>query len=211
MKSDVRRFEKLKRNISYYNRGFISVLCLYIVYAVLYSVSMLDCTGIDYYKETGTVTKDMFTCTNVPSDLIVFFRNNNTIILITLFVIALVLLLLQKIALLKINYIETDILRYEKVGKVKIILLTLLLGYTGVHKYVTENNVVGNIYLINFVIFVMSLIIKVFFVSTYNKYLMFYCSLHFSLWFILVITVFSIIEAFFALITSKDDNGRIFA
>ena len=211
MKNDVRRFEKLKRSISYYNRGFISILCLYIVYAVLYSVSMIDCTGIDYYNETGKVTKEMFTCTNVPSDLIVFFRNNNTLILVILFVIGLIILLFQKIALLKINYIETGILKHEKVSKIKIILLTLLLGYTGAHKYKTENTIVGNIYLINFVIFIISLIIKVFFVSTYNEYLMFYCSYHFSLCFIIGITIYNIIETFFSLITSKDDDGRIFA
>ena len=211
MKKDDRRFIKLKRSISYYNRGFISILCLYIAYAVIYSVSMIDCTGIDYYKDTSTVTKDMFSCANIPSDLIVFFRNNNTIILITLFVIAFILLLLQKIALLKINYIETDILKYEKVSKVKIIFLTLLLGYTGAHKYRTENPIVGNIYLINFVIFIISLIIKIFFISTYNKYLMFYCSYHFSLWLLMSIVIYTIIEAIFELITPRDDDGRIFA
>ena len=112
---------------------------------------------------------------------------------------------------IKINRIETYDLQEEKVRKEKHIILTLLLGYTGIHKFRTENRIIGYIYLVNFLVFVISCLVKYCFVSTYNNYLMFYCAYEFSVLFLIGIIILNIVEAIFSLISSKDDEGKIFA
>jgi hypothetical protein len=181
------------------------------VYALVYSVSILDCKGIDYYNTTGKVTKDMFTCTNMSTGLLAFFRNNNLIICLILLAVAIVLLVLQKIQLYRINKLDVDELQEEKVHKIKHIILTLLLGYTGIHKFRTQNRAVGNIYLVNSVVFAITWITKNFFEATYLNYLIFYCAYEFSLLFIIGIIILNVVEAIFSLISLKDDEDRIFA
>ena len=211
MKKEKKYFLSLRRNVIRYNKSLICVFALYMLYALVYSVSILDCKGIDYYNSTAKVTKEMFTCTNMSTGLLAFFRNNNLIICTIFLVVALVLLILQKISLYKINKLDVNELQDEKVNKTSQILLTLLLGYTGIHKFRTQNRPVGNIYLVNFVIFIVAWLCKTLFLSTYNSYLMFYCAYEFGLLFLIGIIILNIVEAIFSLISLKDDEDKIFA
>ena len=181
------------------------------LYALVYSVSVLDCKGINFYSDGGKVTKDMLKCTNMSSGLLAFLRNNNLIICGIFLLVAIIFLVLQKIALLNINKLDTDELEEERVGKTSQIILTLLLGYTGIHKHRTRNKIIGNIYLVNFVLFGVAWIIKSFFETTYYNYLMFYCTYKFGLLFLMGIVILNVIEAIFQLFSLKDDENRIYA
>ena len=181
------------------------------LYCLVHSVSILDCKGIDFYTSTGEVTKDMLTCTNMSTGLLAFFINHNILICVLFLIAALIVLVLQKICLYKINQLEVNELEDEKVEKSSHIVITILLGYTGLHKFRTENRIIGNIYLINFAVFAVSWIIKNWFVETYNEYLMFYCAYKFSLIFIIGIIILNIVEAIFSLASLKDDDEKIFA
>lgn len=211
MRKDKKQFSSLRRSVIRYNKALICTFALFMLYALVYSVSVLDCKGINFYSSTGKITKEMLTCTNMSSGLLAFFKNHNVTICCVFLGVALIFLILQKVALLKINKIETDELEEEKVGKTSQIILTLLLGYTGIHKYRTENKIIGHIYLVNFVLFGITWIIKNFFEATYSNYLIFYCTYEFSVLFIIGIIVLNIVEAIFQLISLKDDEDRIFA
>ena len=211
MKKEKKQFVALRRRVIRYNKAIVCVLALFMIYALIHSVSILDCSGINYYSTTGEVTKEMLKCTNMNSGLLAFFRNHNLTICCIFLLIALILLVLQKIQLLRINRLETSELQEEKVTKVTHIIITLLLGYTGLHKFRTENRVIGNIYLVNFIIFVISWVIKNWFTATYNNYLMFYCAYEFSVLFITGIIILNIVEAIFSLASLKDDEDKIFA
>lgn len=212
MKKEKKEFKTLRKRVLFCNKGLIAVLALFMVYALIHSISILDCSGIDFYNSTGKVTSDMLTCTNMSTGLLSFFINYEVIIAIVLLVVALVFLVIQKICLVKINELDgiTDY-EDEKVNKNFQVVSTLLLGYTGLHKFRTENRKIGWIYLVNFVLFVITFIIKVFFVSTYESYLIFYCTYEFSSLFLIGITVLNIVDAIFSLISAKDDQGMIFA
>ncbi len=213
MKKEKKEFLKLRKNVIKYNKFLIAVFGLFILYALIYSISILDCSGVDFYNLVcnGDCTKEMFTCTNVSSGLLAFFLNHHMTICIIFLIAALVFLVLQKVNLYKINKLEVDELREEKVNKSGHIVLTLLLGYTGIHKYRTENKAIGRFYLVNFILFIITWIIKNFFTSTYNDYTIFYCTYELSVLFLTGIIILNIVEAIFSLASLKDDEEKIFA
>lgn len=211
MRKEKKYFASLRKDVIKYNKALICVLVLYIAFSLICSVSILDCNGIDYYSFTGSVSSEMLTCTNMSNGLLAFFINNKIIISVILLLAALVFLVLQKIALYKINKLDINELEEEKVNKTNHILLTLLLGYTGIHKYKTQNRVIGHIYLVNFVIFVISFLVKTFAEETFLSYLMFYCMFEFGRLFLIGIIILNIVESIFSLISLKDDDEKIFA
>ena len=211
MKKERKEFSSLRRKVIKYNKALVLVFALFMVYALIHSVSMLDCSGIDYYNFSGEVTSDMLTCTNLSTGVLAFFTNCKMLICVLFLVAALVFLILQKVALYKINQLDVEEYEEEKVYKTTHILLTLLLGYTGIHKYRTQNRKVGHIYLVNFVVFLVSWIIKTFMVTTYESYLIFYCAYEFSVLFLIGIIILNIVEAIFSLLSLKDDEEKIFA
>ncbi len=211
MRKEKNYFASLRRDVIKYNKALICVLVLYIIFSLIYSVSILDCNGIDYYSFTESVSSEMLTCTNMSNGLLAIFINNKIWISLVLLLAAVVLLILQKISLYKINKLDVDELEEEKVNKTKHILLTLLLGYTGIHKYKTQNKLIGNIYLVNFVVFTIAFIVKTFLKETFMNYLMFYCMFEFGRLFLIGIIILNIIESIFSLISLKDDDDKIFA
>ena len=211
MKKEKKQFVSLRKSVIRYNKALICVFALFMLYALVHSVSILDCSGIDFYNVNGEVTKDMLKCTNMSTGLLAFFTNNKLLIGIIFLIVAAVILVLQKVALYKINKLDIIELEEEKVNKTSHIVITLLLGYTGAHKYRTQNRAIGNIYLVNFVIFLITWIIKNFFTATYTSYPIFLCAYEFSVLFITGIIILNIIEAIFSLVSLKDDDERIFA
>lgn len=211
MRKEKKYFASLRKDVIKYNKALICILVLYIAFSLIYSVSMLDCNGINYYSNTGSVSSEMLTCTNMSNGLLAFFINNKIIISVILLLAALVFLVLQKVALYKINKLDIDELEEEKVNKNSHILLTLLLGCTGIHKYKTQNRVIGHIYLVNFVIFAISFVVKTFVEETFLSYLMFYCMFEFGRLFLIGIIILNIVESIFSLISLKDDDDKIFA
>ncbi|MBR4671689.1 MAG: hypothetical protein IKO78_00630 [Bacilli bacterium] len=211
MKNEKKYFLGLRRKVINYNKILMCIFGLFILYALVYSVSMLDCTGVDYYNlESINYTKDMLVCENMSTGLLAFFINNHILICVILGIAAVVVLVLQKLALLKINQLDVNELEEEKVNKNQHILYTLLLGYTGAHKFRTYNKPIGYIYLVNFIAFAVSWLVKTFAVDTYNEYLAFHCAYKFSLVFIIGILVLNVIEAVFSFISLKDDDDKIF-
>lgn len=211
MRNEKKYFLGLRRKVITYNKLLLCIFAVYILYALVYSVSMLDCTGVDFYNLQSIIyTKSMLVCENMSSGLLVFFLNNHMLICIILGIAALVVLILQKLALLKINKLDVNVLEEEKVYKKQHILYILLLGYTGAHKFKTYNKPVGYIYLVNFIVFIVSGLVKIFAIDTYNSYLAFHCAFQLSLFFIIGILVLNVIEAIFSLISSKDDEDKIF-
>lgn len=211
MRKEKKQFVTLRKTVIRYNKALIFVFALYMLYALIHSVSILDCSGINFYSISGKVTKEMLKCTNMSTGLLAFMTNNRILISIIFLVVAAVILILQKITLFKINKLEVSDLKEEKVYKLGHIIITILFGYTGAHKYRTQNKVIGNIYLVNFIFFVISWIVKTFFKTTYTTYPIFLCAYEFSLIFIIGIIILNIIEAIFSLISLKDDDEKIFA
>lgn len=211
MRNEKKFFLTQRRNVINYNKILIGIFSLFILYALVYSISMLDCGGVDFYNlESIRYTSDMLVCENMSTDLLAFFINNHTLICIILGLAALVVLILQKLALLKINELDLNELEEEKVDKNSHILYTLLLGYTGVHKFKTYNRPIGYIYLVNFVVFIVSWLVKTFAIDTYNEYLAFHCAYKFSLVFLIGIIILCIVEAIFSYLSLKDDENKIF-
>lgn len=211
MKNEKKYFLGLRKNVIRYNKIMMCIFAVFILYALVYSVSMLDCKGVDFYN-LGSMeyTKSMLTCDNMSSGLLAFFINNHILICCILGIAALVVLVLQKIALVKINTLDINELEEEKVVKKQHILYTLLLGYTGIHKFKTYNKPVGIVYLINFIVFIISWLIKTFAIDTYNSYLAFHCAYKFSSIFILGIIILNVVDAIFSIISMKDDEEKIF-
>ena len=207
MKKEKKEFILLREKIKRYNKIIIGILAIFIAYALIHSVLILDCN--DGFKELGV--KTTYSCTNFSNDFYKFFVDNYMIISIILLVAAAIFLVLQKIALLKINKLDVDLLDEEKVEKNSHILITLLLGYTGLHKFRTENRPIGYIYLINFIFFGVTWLIKTFLPDTFNNYTMIRVAYEFSVLFIIGIIILNVIEAIFSFISSKDDEDRIFA
>ncbi len=207
MKKDKKDFILLREKIKRYNKIIIGILAVFIAYALIHSVLILDCN--DGFRELGVKTS--YSCTNFSNDFYKFFVDNYMIISIIILIAAAVFMILQKIALLKINQLNVDLLDEEKVEKNNHILVTLLLGYTGLHKFRTENRPIGFIYLINFIFFGVTWIIKTFFAETFDKYTMIRCAYEFSLLFIIGIIILNVIEAIFSFLSLKDDEDRIFA
>ncbi len=211
MKKGKRDFLRIRRRVIRYNKALLLIFGLFILYALLYTVAVLDCSGVDFYNVTGKVTKDMLSCGNMSTSFFAFILNNNMIICYVLGILALIFMVLQKVALYKINRIDTNELDEEKVNKLPHIIITLFLGYTGLHKYRTRNNAIGNIYFVNFIVFIVSWFIKTFFTGTYNNYSIFYCTYKFSLLFLIGIIILNIVEAIFSFFSYRDDEDRIFA
>ncbi len=211
MRNEKKYFLGLRRKVINYNKILLGIFALFILYALIYSVSMLDCKGVDFYNlESINYTKDMLVCDNMSNGLLAFFMNNHVLICIILGIAAAVVLVLQKLALLKINQLDVNELEDEKVEKNKLLLYTIFLGYTGAHKFKTFNKPVGYIYLVNFIVFIVSWLVKTFAVDTYNEYLAFHCAFIFSLAFIIGIIILCIIEAVFSFLSLKDDENKIF-
>ncbi len=204
------KFMSLRRSVLNYNRVLIYTFAFYILYSLVYSLLILDCSGINFYSYSGQVTKEMITCDNFTPGLLVFFRNNNTLICTLFLITAIVFLILQKIQLLKINKLKVKSLDGEKVQKNKHTIITLLFGYTGVHKFLTRNYTIANIFAVNFAIFFVTFFVKYIFTTTYNSYLMIYCAYTFSLIFIIGIIILSIIDAIFSFFCETDSEGDIF-
>ncbi len=204
------KFMSLRRSVLNYNRALVYTFTLFIFYALVHSLLILDCSGINFYSYTGQVTKEMITCDNFTPGFLVFFRNNNTLICILFLITAMVFLILQKIQLLKINKLKVKSVDGEKVQKNKHILITLLFGYTGVHKFLTRNYTQANMFAVNFAIFFVTWVVKHFFTATYNSYLMIHCAYMFSLIFIIGIIILCIIDALFSFFSEKDNEGNIF-
>ena len=137
MKKEKKEFLSLRRSVIRYNKILVFIFALFIIYALLYSVSVLDCKGLNFYDLAydGGYTKDMITCTNMSSSLFAFFLNNHYTICIILLIAAALVLILQKVALLRINKLEVSDLKEEKVYKTGHIVTTLLLGFTGLSSY----------------------------------------------------------------------------
>ena len=207
MKKDKKEFILLREKVKKYNKIIIGILVAFMVYALVHSISILDCNN----GFTSLCEKTSYKCTNFSNDFFKFLQNNYLIISIVLLIAAAITLILQKIALLKINKLETDLLDEEKVNKNGHILITLLLGYTGLHKFRTENRPIGYIYLINFVFFGVTWLIKHFSQETFNDYTVIRCAYEFSVLFIIGIISLNIIEAIFSLISKKDKEEKIFA
>ncbi len=207
MKKEKKEFVLLREKIKNYNKILIGILSLFILYALVHSVFILDCSSS--FVELGESSK--YSCTNFPNEIYEFFSNNYMIISIILLIAAGVVLVLQKLALLKINQLNVDLLDEEKVNKNNHILITLLLGYTGLHKFRTENRVIGYIFLVNFVFFGITWIIKTFSIDTFNDYTSIRCAYEFSLLFIIGIIILCVIDAIFSFLSIKDEEERIFA
>ena len=180
---------------------------MYFAYAIIHSIGILDCN--QSFSELGESIEG--SCVNYSNDLFKFLNNNYLIISFVLLLAAAVVLVLQKIELLNINRLSVDLLDEEKVNKNNHILITLLLGYTGLHKFRTENKVIGYIYLTNFVFLGVTWLIKTFSNTTFNDYTIIRCIYEFSLLFAIGIIVLNIIEAIFSFLSDKDDEERIFA
>ena len=211
MRNEKKYFLGLRKSVIRYNKILMCIFALFILYALVYSVSMLDCRGVDFYNlGSMTYTKSMLTCDNMSSGLLAFFLNNNILICVILGIAALVVLILQKIALVKINTLDINELEEEKVYKKRHILYTLLLGYTGIHKFKTYNRPVGIVYLVNFIVFVISWLVKTFAIDTYNSYLAFHCAYKLSVIFLIGILILNVVDAIFSLISMKDDEEKIF-
>ena len=211
MKNKKNRFMSLRRSVQNYNKALIYTFSLFMLYALIHSLLILDCGGIDFYSYSGQVTKEMITCDNFSPGFLVFFRNNHMFICLLFLVVAIVFLVLQKLQLLKINKIGVKSLDGEKVVKNRHVLETLLFGYTGFHKFQTRNYTIANIFAVNFAIFFVTWFVKHFFQATYNSYLMIYCAYEFSVIFIIGIIILCIIDAVFSFISETDSEGNIFA
>ncbi len=211
MRRERNKFIIQRTKVRRYNKAIIYTFTVYILYSIFHSLLMLDCRGIDYYNETGKISVEKISCSHLFPGLLAFFRNNNITICCVIGVIGLLFLILQKITLFKINKLNIRDLNEEKVKKYPFIVLTLLFGYTGIHKFKTGNNKIGYIYLANFIVYIIAQFIKIVFVSTYNKELIFYCTFKFSLIMLIGIIIYNIVEEIFALISFKDVNDRIFA
>lgn len=216
MKNEKKYYLNLKKDVLKYNKALVAVFCIFMVYALIYSICMLDCNCAEGFQNLacdGNCTAEMFTCTNMPTGLLAFFANYNFIIISIFALIAIIILVLQKLTLLKINKLDVADKYYqeEKVEKLSHVVLTLLFGYTGIHKFRTNNKPIAYIYLINFVLFVVTFVLKTFFTETFNKYLMFFCTWKFAVAFILIIITLNVIEAIFSLISLKDEDEKIFA
>lgn len=207
MKKDKKEFIKLRENIKKFNGILIGILLLFMIYALVHSIGILDCD--DGFRALGSAT--IGNCTNYSNDFYKLLDDNYMIISVILLIAAAVVLVLQKINLYKINKLDTDLLDEEKVNKNNHILITLLLGYTGLHKFRTENKPIGYIYLTNFILFGITWIIKTFSTETFDKYTIIRCTYEFSLLFIIGIIILNIIEAIFSFVSKKDDEDRIFA
>ena len=207
MKKEKKEFVLLREKIKWYNAILIGILGLFMLYALVHCIFILDCSNS--FVELGGSSS--YSCTNFSNDFYKLLKDNYMIISIILLIAAGVVLTLQKIALLKINRLNVALLDEEKVNKNNHILVTLLLGYTGLHKFRTENRVIGYIYLVNFIMFGVTWIIKTFSSSTFNDYTIIRCIYEFSLLFIIGIIILNIIEAIFSFISFKDDEERIFA
>ena len=207
MKKDKKEFILLREKVKKYNKIIIGLLIAFILYALVHSILILDCNN----GFTSLCEKTAYNCTNFSNDFYKFLINNYMIISVVLLIAAAVALVLQKIALLKINKLDVDLLDEEKVNKNNHILLTILLGYTGLHKFRTENRPIGYIYLTNFVFFGVTWLIKHFSVETFNDYTIIRCAYEFSVLFIIGIIALNIIEAIFSFISKKDKEERIFA
>lgn len=207
MKKEKKDFLILRSKVIKYNKIFIGILVLFIIYALIHSVAILDCNDTFTAIGEGSVGS----CTNVPNDLFKFMNDNYMIISVILLLAAIVVLVLQKIQLYKINQIDINLLEEEKVNKTSQIIITLLLGYTGAHKFRTENKAVGSIYLTNFIVFAVTWIIKTFSNKTYYDYSIIRIAYEFSVLFIIGIIILNVIEAIFSLLSEKDDDDMIFA
>lgn len=207
MKKDKKEFLSLRNKIKKYNKILIGLLCIFIVYALIHSITIIDCN--ENFSKLGN--SGVFTCSNVSNDLYTFLNDNYMIISVILLIVAAVVLILQKINLYKINQLDIELLSDEKVYKERHVILTLLLGFTGIHKFRTQNKPIGYIYLVNFIVFGISWIIKNFSGKTYSNYVIFRVAYEFGFLFILGIIVLNIIDAIASLISLKDDDGRIFA
>ena len=207
MKKDKKEFILLREKVKKYNKIIIGLLIAFILYALVHSILILDCNN----GFTSLCDKTAYSCTNFSNDFYKFLSNNYMIISVILLIAAGVVLVLQKLALLKINKLDVDLLDEEKVNKNNHILITLLLGYTGLHKFRTENRPIGYIYLVNFVFFGVTWLIKQFSVETFNDYTAIRCAYEFSVLFIIGIIALNIIEAIFSLISNKDKEEKIFA
>ena len=207
MKKDKKEFILLREKVKKYNKIIIGILVAFMVYALVHSILILDCNN----GFTTLCEKTSYNCTNFSNDFFKFLRNNYLIISVVLLIGAAVTLILQKLALLKINKLDVDLLDEEKVNKNGHILITLLLGYTGLHKFKTENRPIGYIYLVNFVFFGVTWLIKHFSTETFNDYTAIRCAYEFSVLFIIGIIALNIIEAIFSYISNKDEEEKIFA
>ena len=207
MKKDKKEFILLREKIKKYNKIIVGLLIAFIVYALIHSILILDCNN--GFK--SLCEKTTYNCTNFSNDFFKFLTNNYMIISVVLLIATAVVLIVQKITLLKINKIDVDLLDEEKVKKNSHVLLTILLGFTGLHKFRTENRPIGYIYLTNFVFFGVTWLIKQFSVETFNDYTIIRCAYEFSVLFMIGIIALNIIEAIFSLVSKKDDEERIFA
>ena len=207
MKKDKRDFILLREKVKIYNKIIIGILSIFILYALIHSIFILDCNNS--FVELGGTTE--YSCTNFSNDLYKLLSNNYMIISVVLLISAAVVLVLQKLALLKINRLNVELLDEEKVNKNNHILVTLLLGYTGLHKFRTENRIIGYMFLVNFIFFGVTWLIKNFSNTTYNDYTAIRCAYEFSLLFMIGIIALCIIEAIFSFISYKDEENRIFA
>jgi len=207
MKKGKKEFIILRNKIKNYNKILIGILFIFIIYALVHSITIMDCN--DNFINLGK--DEIFNCTNVSNDLYTFLNDNYIIISIILLILSIIVLTLQKIELYKINQLDVDLLEDEKVYKGKHILITLLLGYTGIHKFKTKNKPIGYIYLINFVLLGISCIIKNFSLKTFDNYVIFRVTYQFGLLFIIGIIILNIIEVIASLLSLKDDDGKIFA
>jgi hypothetical protein len=210
MKKGNKKFRIQRRKVIKYNKAQICTFLIFMLYALVYSLLMLDCRGISF-STPGKINANMIKCNNLFPGLLAFFKNNNITICCVLGSIGLIFLIFQKMALNRINALESKELNEEKVKKYNHILLILLLGYTGIHKFKTENRVIGRIYLTNFILLIITLLIKCFFTSTYNEVIIFQCTYEFSLLMFIGIIVFNLTESIFVLLSKKDEDGRIFA
>ena len=113
MKKDNKKFRIQRRKVIKYNQALICTFSVFMLYALVYSLLMLDCRGISF-STPGKVDANMIKCNNLFPGLLAFFRNNNITICCVLGLIGLIFLILQKIVLNRINALEQKIEQSEE-------------------------------------------------------------------------------------------------
>lgn len=216
MKKDKKYYLALKENVLRYNKVIIATFTCYIIYVILYILCSFECNITPSFFEKAcdaNCIRENLVCNSLPKGLATFILENNLIICGIILIILMIFLILQKVDLLKINKlnVEDSSVDNYKVNKLKHAIITVLLGWFGIHKYNTNNKNIGIIYLTNSIMFIITMIIKLFFINTYNSHVLIPIVFNFSFIFLVMIIIMNITEAIFTLLSEEDEENKIFA
>lgn len=216
MKKDKKYYLALKENVLSYNKAIITTFICYLIYIVIYILCIFECSiSPSFFEKTCDTNciRESLVCNSLPKGLATAILENSLIICGTILIILMIFLILQKVDLLKINKlnVEDSSVDSYKVNKTKHIVITILLGWLGIHKYNTNNKNIGTIYLINSIMFIIAIIIRLFFKNTYNSHVLIPIISKFSLIFLVMIIIMNVTEAIFTLLSEEDEENKIFA